>query len=110
MFLATVRPHKAVSTQTISRWLVKVLDKAGIDVSIYSGHSTRAASTTKAKIYIYLLSIQVLENNEIADTDYLDIIFGKFCMLIMFYYDYLLYFGTNFFPDHFVNTSRQMLL
>ena len=49
LLLATVSPHQAVTTQTVSRWLVDVLSLAGIDTSTFSGHSTRAASTSKAK-------------------------------------------------------------
>ena len=41
--------HKAVSTETIFRWLVQVLPLAGIVTSPFTGHSTRAASTSKAK-------------------------------------------------------------
>lgn len=40
--------YAAVTTQTISRWLKKVLEKSGIDVSKFFGHSTRHASTSNA--------------------------------------------------------------
>ena len=43
------KPHGAVTTQTISRWLKKVLLESGIDISIYKPHSTRAASVSRAK-------------------------------------------------------------
>lgn len=33
----------------MSRWLKSVLSKAGIDCTQFQGHSTRAASTSKAK-------------------------------------------------------------
>ena len=42
------KPHKPVSTDTISRWLKTVLEKSGIDTSVFKGHSTRAASTSAA--------------------------------------------------------------
>ena len=42
-------PHKAVSVQTISRWLKQCLELAGIDTAVYKGHSFRHASTSKAK-------------------------------------------------------------
>ncbi|XP_047992316.1 uncharacterized protein LOC125231019 isoform X1 [Leguminivora glycinivorella] len=42
------KPHHAVSTQTISRWIKNVLKEAGIDVNIFTAHSTRHASTSAA--------------------------------------------------------------
>ena len=44
------KPHKAVTTSTISRWYKVILWKAGIDIEKYLSHSTRSASTSKAKI------------------------------------------------------------
>jgi hypothetical protein len=49
LLLSTVSPHKPVATSTISNWLKTLLKTVGIDTSIYTGHSTRAASTSKAK-------------------------------------------------------------
>ena len=49
LLLATISPHEAVCTQTVSRWLVKVLSLAGVDTSTFKGHSTRTASSSKAK-------------------------------------------------------------
>ena len=40
---------KAVSRQTLSRWLRSVLDRAGIDISVYGAHSYRGAGLAKAK-------------------------------------------------------------
>ena len=45
LLLSFVRPHLPVSRDTISRWCRSVLHKSGIDISQYSCHSTRAAST-----------------------------------------------------------------
>ena len=44
-----VPPHNEASQQTISRWIKQVLNKAGLDLTIFTPHSTRSASTTKAK-------------------------------------------------------------
>ena len=44
------KPHKAVTTSTISKWCKVILGKSGIDVEKYLSHSTRSASTSKAKI------------------------------------------------------------
>ena len=49
LLLATLKPHNEVQTSTVSGWLVKTLALAGIDTNIFSAHSTRSASTTKAK-------------------------------------------------------------
>ena len=43
------RPHKPVQSCTIARWIKSFLGSAGIDTSIFKGHSTRSASTSKAR-------------------------------------------------------------
>ena len=48
LFLSYNRPHKPIVKATISRWLRDILQRAGIDVSVYKAHSTRAASSSKA--------------------------------------------------------------
>lgn len=48
LFISFKKPHKAVTSQTLSRWIKLTLASSGIDVSIFSGHSTRHASTSKA--------------------------------------------------------------
>ena len=48
LFIALVKPHKSVTSATIARWLREVLRLSGIDVSIFSGHSVRGASTSAA--------------------------------------------------------------
>jgi len=50
LFISFHKPHKAVSRETISRWLNSVLREAGIDVNIFKAHSTRAASCAKYKM------------------------------------------------------------
>ena len=40
------KPHKSVSKDTIARWIKWVLNNAGIDITIYGAHSTRAASSS----------------------------------------------------------------
>lgn len=49
LFISFNKPHRAVSRSTISRWIKTVLREAGIDVSIFKAHSTRAASCSHAK-------------------------------------------------------------
>jgi len=48
LFLSLSKPFKAVTSQTISRWLVIVLKLAGINVDKFHAHSFRHASTSKA--------------------------------------------------------------
>ena len=48
LFVAIVKPHKPVASCTIARWLRETLKLAGVDVSIFAGHSTRGASTSAA--------------------------------------------------------------
>ena len=49
LLISFVKPHKAVSKDTIGRWVKSVLANAGIDTSKFGAHSTRAASTSAAK-------------------------------------------------------------
>ena len=43
LFLSFIKPHKAVTSSTIARWLRTILEQAGIDTEIFSAHSTRGA-------------------------------------------------------------------
>ena len=48
LFITFGKPHKAVSRDTIARWTKATLKQSGINTEIYSAHSTRAASVSKA--------------------------------------------------------------
>ena len=48
LFLNHQKPHGPITKATLSRWLKKTLNKAGIDTVKYTSHSTRAASTSAA--------------------------------------------------------------
>ena len=50
LFISFQKPHLPVSKSTISRWIRRVLEESGIDVSLFTAHSTRAASSSAAKI------------------------------------------------------------
>ena len=39
-----VNPHKEVCSSTNSGWIIKVLDLAGIDTSVFKGHSSRSVA------------------------------------------------------------------
>ena len=49
LLISYVKPFKAVSRDTISRWVKTVLGLSGVDTTIFTAHSTRAAATTSAK-------------------------------------------------------------
>ena len=48
LFLATIKPHKAVASSTIERSLKTIMERAGIDTSIFKAHSVRSASVSTA--------------------------------------------------------------
>ena len=49
LLLSFVKPHKPVTKDTIARWLKTMLEMSGIDTSIFTPHSIRAAATSTAK-------------------------------------------------------------
>ena len=49
LFISFIKPHKAVSKDTIARWCKTVLPLSGIDINKYTTHSSRAAASSKAK-------------------------------------------------------------
>ena len=49
LFVSYIKPHKAVSKDTIARWCRETLKMSGIDTKKYSTHSSRSAATSKAK-------------------------------------------------------------
>lgn len=48
LFISWNRPHRAITTSTISRWIKTVLKMAGIDISVFTPHSTRSAAMSAA--------------------------------------------------------------
>ena len=48
VFVSYTKPHKAVHKETISRWIKTTLCSAGVDISTFKSHSTRAAATSSA--------------------------------------------------------------
>ena len=46
--MSTVKPHHGVSRDTISRWTKVTIKLSGIDTSVFTPHSTRAARTSAA--------------------------------------------------------------
>jgi len=48
LFISLTKPHKAVTSQTMSRWIKQGLKECGVDTTVFSAHSTRHASTSRA--------------------------------------------------------------
>ena len=48
LFISYIEPHNHISRGTLSRWIKMVLELSGVDVTKFSAHSTRAASTSAA--------------------------------------------------------------
>ena len=49
LLISYIRPHKAVSKDTVARWLKVTLGSSGIDTKKFTVHSYRAASTSSNK-------------------------------------------------------------
>ena len=45
-----IKPHDAITTPTLARWLIEVMAAAGIDTTTFKAHSIRAAGSSKAKV------------------------------------------------------------
>ena len=50
LFISFIKPHKAVTSSSIARWLKTTLEEAGIDTAVFGAHSTRGASSSAAAI------------------------------------------------------------
>ncbi|XP_061721260.1 uncharacterized protein LOC133528068 isoform X1 [Cydia pomonella] len=48
LFVSLNKPHRAITSQTLSRWIKNTLQECGIDISIFTAHSTRHAATSRA--------------------------------------------------------------
>ena len=57
LFVSYAKPHKAVSSKTIARYVLDILGKAGVDIVTFGAHSVRGASTSKAKQSLSLAEI-----------------------------------------------------
>lgn len=48
LFIGSNKPHNPVSSSTVGRWIKDQLKEAGIDTAVFSAHSVRGASASKA--------------------------------------------------------------
>ena len=60
LLLSYIQSHRKVVLSIISGWLKKVLKSSGIDVLLFTAHSTRSATTSKASASA-LSMIEILE-------------------------------------------------
>ena len=75
LLLSFSRPHRAVTKDTISRWIKLVLESAGINILNYKPHSTRSASTSatmKKRISVDEILKTAGWSNEITFAKYYD--------------------------------------
>ena len=49
LLISCTKPHKSISKNAVSRWTKQVMKSAGLDITIYSSHSARAASASSCK-------------------------------------------------------------
>ena len=57
LFLTTNPPIQVASRDTLRRWTKEFMGAAGINLSLFSPHSTRAASSSKAVLQLPLSTI-----------------------------------------------------
>ena len=50
LFISWIKPHQAVSPDTISRWLKLVMAEAGINLDLFTAHSVRSAASSAASL------------------------------------------------------------
>jgi len=74
IFISFSKPHKCVSSQTISRWIKTMLKLCGIDTDVFKAHSTRHASTSRA----YSLGLDIEEIRKAAGWTSSSSVFQKF--------------------------------
>ncbi|XP_049886177.1 uncharacterized protein LOC126380656 [Pectinophora gossypiella] len=48
LFIGLKKPHNAVGTQTLSRWIKRTLGECGVDTAVFTAHSTRHAAASAA--------------------------------------------------------------
>ena len=63
LLLSHIESHSPVKTCTLLRWICQVLEYAGINTKMFTSHSVRAASTSKAKTLGISLS-QILKKGQ----------------------------------------------
>ena len=60
-FVSYVKPHRSMTSKTLSRWIKISLQLAGVDTQVFQAHSLRGASTSKA--FLKGLSVKEVVNH-----------------------------------------------
>lgn len=63
LLLSYIRPHKPISSVSLSKWQKDLISRAGIDTSIFKTHSVRGASSSDA----YEMSVSLQDILDLAD-------------------------------------------
>ena len=50
LLISYVKPHRGVTSSTISRWIKKIIGLAGFNIEVFKGHSSRSASSISADL------------------------------------------------------------
>ena len=72
-FASYVKPHQSITAKTLSRWVLDLLDKSGVDTATYKSHSTRAAAST-----MFHKSLSAIEICQKADWSQTSGVYQKF--------------------------------
>ena len=62
LFIPTTKPYKISSQDTLARWIKTALQSAGIDLSIFTPHSTRSAAISPAAAKIPMRTVLKVGN------------------------------------------------
>lgn len=46
LLISTIKPYRAIGRNTVSNWVKRMLDRAGVDTGKFKAHSKRSASTS----------------------------------------------------------------
>ena len=57
LFIASLKPYRPISKDTVARWIKTTLAAAGIGSKLFAPHSTRSASNSKAKLHVSIKTI-----------------------------------------------------
>ena len=61
VFLSVNKPHKPVTRPTLTKWILKMLNSAGVNTQKFNAHSLRSASSSKVA-NLGLKLVDILEN------------------------------------------------
>lgn len=70
LLLSYVKPFRPVAKDTVSRWVKQVLEFAGIDITKYSAHNCRAASTSNVKVRGLNIA-EIIKSARLVNREYL---------------------------------------